>query len=51
MKSVIIYASTHHENTKKVVEAIEKECGEELKAAVEFYKGIVNGNGWNKPFT
>ena len=42
MKSVIIYASTHHENTKKVVEAIEKTwC--ELKAAVEFYKGIVNG--------
>ena len=27
MKSIIIYASTHHGNTRKVVEAIEKECG------------------------
>ena len=27
MKTVLIYASTHHGNTRKVVEAIEKECG------------------------
>jgi flavodoxin len=26
----IIYASVHHGNTKKVVEAIAKECGVEL---------------------
>ncbi len=30
MKAVIAYASTHHGNTKKVVEAIAKECDVEL---------------------
>ena len=30
MKSVIVYASTHHGNTRKVVEAIANECGVEL---------------------
>ena len=30
MKSVIVYASTHHGNTRKVAEAIAKECGVEL---------------------
>ncbi|MBQ6560498.1 MAG: flavodoxin family protein [Erysipelotrichaceae bacterium] len=29
MKPIIIYASTHHGNTRKVVEAIAKECGVE----------------------
>ncbi len=30
MKSIIIYASSHHGNTKKVVDAIAKECEVEL---------------------
>ena len=33
MKSIIIFASTHHGNTKKVVEAIAKEYGMELADA------------------
>ncbi len=35
MKSIIIYASTHHGNTRKVVEAIEKECGVEIVDATK----------------
>ena len=35
MKSVIIYASTHHGNTRKVVEAIERECGIEVVDATK----------------
>ncbi len=35
MKSVIIYASVHHGNTQKVVEAIAKECSVELVNAVD----------------
>ena len=38
MKAAIIYASIHHENTKKVVEAI---AGENVADAVAFYKGII----------
>ena len=38
MKAAIIYASIHHENTKKVVEAI---AGENVVDAVAFYKGII----------
>ncbi len=30
MKTIIVYASTHHGNTKKVVDAIAEECGAEL---------------------
>ena len=30
MKTIIVYASTHHGNTKKVVDAIAQECGVEL---------------------
>ena len=33
MKSIIIYASSHHGNTKKVVDAIAKECELELHDA------------------
>ena len=29
MKAIIIYASTHHGNTRKVAEAIAAECGAE----------------------
>jgi flavodoxin len=47
----IIYASVHHGNTKKVVEAIAKECDVELidatkvkekdlENAVAFFKGL-----------
>ena len=35
MKSVIIYASTHHGNTKKVVDAIAGECEVELVDATK----------------
>lgn len=35
MKAVIIYASMHHGNTKKVVDAIAQECGVELVDAAK----------------
>ena len=35
MKSVIIYASTHHGNTKKLVDAIAKECEIEVVDATK----------------
>ncbi len=38
MKSIIIYASTHHGNTRKVVEAIAKECEVELLNACEVHE-------------
>ncbi len=38
MKSVIIYASTHHGNTKKVVEAIAGECDVELIDATKVHE-------------
>ena len=38
MKSIIIYASTHHGNTRKVVEAISKECEVELLNACEVHE-------------
>ena len=34
MKAIIIYASTHHGNTRKVAEAIAAECGAELLDAL-----------------
>ena len=33
MKSIIVMASVHHENTKKIVESIAKECNLEVVAA------------------
>ena len=38
MKSVIIYASTHHGNTKKVVEAIASKCDVELIDATKVHE-------------
>ena len=38
MKTVIVYASTHHGNTRKVVEAIEKECDIELVDATKVHE-------------
>lgn len=38
MKSIIIYASTHHGNTRKVVEAIAKESEVELLNACEVHE-------------
>ena len=38
MKSVIIYASTHHGNTFKVVDAISKECSVELIDATKVHE-------------
>jgi len=37
MRSVIVYASTHHGNTRKVVEAIAQECGVELIDATKVH--------------
>ena len=34
MKTVIVYASMHHGNTKKLVDAIEKQCGIDVIDAV-----------------
>ena len=42
MKTVIIYASTHHGNTKKVVEAIAKECDIELIDATKVHEKDLN---------
>ena len=38
MKTVIIFASTHHGNTKKVVDAISKECDVELVDATKVHE-------------
>ena len=38
MRTIIIYASTHHGNTKKVVDAIAKECGVELIDATKVHE-------------
>lgn len=38
MKTVVIYASTHHGNTRKVVEAIEKECDIEVVDATRTHE-------------
>ena len=38
MKTIIIYASTHHGNTKKVVDAISKECDVELVDATRVHE-------------
>ncbi len=38
MKTIIIYASTHHGNTKRVVDAISKECDVELVDATKVHE-------------
>ena len=38
MKSVIVYASTHHGTTKKVVETIAQNCGVELVDATKVHE-------------
>lgn len=38
MRSIIIYASTHHGNTQKVVETISKECDVELVDATKVHE-------------
>ncbi len=35
MRSIIIYASTHHGNTKKLVDAIANECNVEVVDATK----------------
>lgn len=40
---VIIYASTHHGNTKKVVDAIAEECGVELVDATKVHEKDLRG--------
>lgn len=43
MKSVIIYASTHHGNTKKVVDAIATECEVERIDATKVHEKDLSG--------
>ena len=43
MKAIIIYASTHHGNTRKVVEAIEKECDIEVVDATRVHEKDLKG--------
>lgn len=43
MRAVIVYASTHHGNTRKVVEAIEKECDVELVDATKIHEKDLKG--------
>lgn len=43
MKAIIIYASTHHGNTRKVVEAIEKECEIEVIDATKIHEKDLKG--------
>lgn len=43
MKAIIVYASTHHGNTCKVVEAIEKECDVELVDATRIHEKDLKG--------
>ena len=38
MKTVLIYASTHHGNTKKVVDAISNECEIEVVNATKVHE-------------
>ena len=38
MRTMIVYASTHHGNTQKVVEAIAKECDVELVDATKVHE-------------
>ena len=38
MKAVIVYASTHHGNTKKVVDAIANECELEVVDATKVHE-------------
>ncbi len=40
MKSIIIYASTHHGNTRKVVEAIANECEVEVVDATKVHEKV-----------
>ena len=43
MKTIIIYASTHHGNTKKVVDAIAEEYGVELIDATKVHEKDLKG--------
>ena len=43
MKTVIIYASTHHGNTKKIVDAIAQECGVEMVDAIKVHEKDLTG--------
>lgn len=38
MKTIIVYASTHHGNTKKVVDAIANECGVDTVDATQVHE-------------
>ena len=43
MKAVIIYASMHHGNTKKIVDAIAQECDVELVDATKVHEKDLEG--------
>ncbi len=43
MKSIIVMASVHHENTKKIVEAIAKECNVEVVDATKVKEMELSG--------
>ena len=43
MKSIIICASTHHGNTRKVVDAIAAECGVEVLDATKVHEKDLSG--------
>ena len=43
MKSIIVMASVHHENTKKIVEAIAKECNVEVVDATRVKEMELSG--------
>lgn len=43
MKSIIIYASTHHGNTEKLVQAIAKECGVDMVDATKVPEKDLSG--------
>ncbi|MCR5511543.1 MAG: flavodoxin family protein [Lachnospiraceae bacterium] len=43
MKAIIIYASTHHGNTRKVVEAIENKCEIEVIDATKIHEKDLKG--------
>ncbi|MFQ6819438.1 MAG: hypothetical protein ACLRTI_10370 [Blautia sp.] len=48
MKTVIVYASVHHGNTKKLVEKIAEECKVDLIDAVQQPNGEnIEGSLWS----
>lgn len=49
MKTVIVYASVHHGNTKKLVEKIAEECKVDLIDAVQQPNGEnIEGSLWSR---